>query len=132
MKITYLPKQQKLEALLKQMETEPMNVHKMGQFLGMSSKSAAKYITELKEAKKIYIAKYERTIGQFATFYMTGNFPDAIKPVPYSQAKYNEKSRMRKKKMDAMQRHIEKLKEQERSKFVPRPDIASAWMFNPC
>lgn len=132
MKIKDLPKQQKKEALLKRMETEPMNVHKMGLFLGMSSRSTSKYITELRAAKKIYIAKYERTIGQFATFYMTGNFPDAIRPLAYSQTKYNEEARIRRKKMDAMQRHIEKLKAKEKATFKPRPDIASAWMFNPC
>lgn len=131
MKIKDLPKKLKKQALLKQMETEAMNVHKMADFLGMSKKSTAKYITELRQAKKIYIHKYERTIGQFATFYMTGNFPDAIRPLAFAQSKYNERARTRK-KIDLMQRHIEKLKAKEKANFVPRPDIASAWMFNPC
>lgn len=130
MKIKDLPKKLKKQELLKRMETEPMNVHKMADFLGMSSKSTAKYITELREAKKIYIHKYERTIGQFATFYMTGNFPDAPRPLAYTQTKYNRDRR--RKKIDLMKKHIEKLKAKERSTFVPRPDIASAWMFNPC
>lgn len=132
MKIKHLPKQQKIEILLKKMETEPMNVHKMAEFLGMSSKSTCKYITDLKASKKIYVAKYERTMGQFATFYMTGNFPDAIKPVAYDQKQYNEKSRNQRKKMNLMQKHIERVKEKQRATFVPRPDVASAWMFNPC
>ena len=38
MKIKDLPKKLKKEALLKQMETEAMNVHKMANFLGMSKK----------------------------------------------------------------------------------------------
>lgn len=132
MKIKDLPKKLKKEALLKRMETDPMNVHKMAVFLGMSSKSTAKYITELREAKKIYIHKYERTMGQFATFYMAGNFPDTIKPIAYDQKQYNEKSRNQRKKMSLMQKHIERVKEKQRATFVPRPDIASAWMFNPC
>ena len=130
MKIKDLPKHLKKRELLKRMETHAMNVHEMAEFIGMSSKSTAKYITELREAKKIYIHKYERTIGQFATFYMTGNFPDAPRPLAYSQTKYNRDRR--RKKIDLMRRQIEKIKAKERANFVPRPDIASAWMFNPC
>lgn len=130
MKIKDLPKKLKKQELLKRMETQAMNVHQMAEFIGMSSKSTAKYITELREAKKIYIHKYERTIGQFATFYMTGNFPDAPRPLAYTQTKYNRDRR--RKKIDLMKKHIEKLKAKERASFVPRPDIASAWMFNPC
>lgn len=130
MKIKDLPKKLKKQKLLKRMETQAMNVHQMAEFIGMSSKSTAKYITELREAKKIYIHKYERTIGQFATFYMTGNFPDAPRPLAYTQTKYNRDRR--RKKIDLMKKHIEKLKAKERASFVPRPDIASAWMFNPC
>lgn len=130
MKIKDLPKHLKKRELLKRMETEPMNVHRMADFLGMSSKSTAKYITELREAKKIYIHKYERTIGQFASFYMTGNFPDAPKPLAYTHTKYNREKR--RKKIDLIKRQIERIKAKERASFVPRPDIASAWMFNPC
>lgn len=130
MKIKDLPKKLKKQELLKRMEVEAMNVHKMADFLGMSSKSTAKYITELREAKKIYIHKYERTIGQFATFYMAGNFPDAPRPLAYTQTKYNRERRRR--KIDLVKKHIEQLKAKERASFVPRPDVASAWMFNPC
>ena len=113
-------KRKKVELLLDRMKTEPMNVHKMAEFLKMSPKSTSKYITELRFFKKIYIYKYERTIGQPAVFYMTGNFPDAPKPLAYSQEEYNKKFRL--KAREPVKRVY---------KFTPRPDYAAAWLFNP-
>lgn len=116
-----LQKKQKIDYLLQRMKTEPMNVHKMAEVLGMSSKSASKYVTELRFFKKIHIYKYERTIGQPAVFYMTGNLPDAPKPMAYSQDEYNRKYRLK------AREPIKRVP----SRFTPRPDVASAWMFNP-
>ena len=114
-------KRKKIELLLIRMKTEPMNVHKMAEVLGMSSKSTSKYVTELRFFKKIHIHKYEKTIGQPAVFYMTGNLPDAPKPLAYSQAEYNRKYKLK----------IREPKARVPSKFTPRPDFAAAWLFNP-
>lgn len=113
-------KRKKIELLLDRMKTEPMNVHKMAEFLKMSSKSTSKYITELRFFKKIHIYKYEKTIGQPSVFYMTGNMPDAPKPLAFSQNEYNKKYKL-------------KIREAKRVpfKFTPRPDYAAAWLFNP-
>ena len=113
-------KRKKIELLLTKMKTEPMNVHKMAEVLGMSSKSTSKYVTELRFFKKIHIYKYERSVGQFTVFYMTGNKPDAQKPSAYSQEEYNRKFKL-------------KAKEPLRRihKFTPRMDIAASWLNNP-
>ena len=52
---------------------------------------------------------------------MTGNEPDAPKPLAFSQDEYNKKYRLKPKE------HIRKP-----HKFSPRPDYAAAWLFNPC
>lgn len=113
-------KQKRIEYLLERMKTEPMNRHQMADALGMSLKSVCKYITEMRFFKKIHIYKYERSVGQFTVFYMTGNKPDAQKPSAYSQEEYNRKFKL-------------KAKEPLRRihKFTPRMDIAASWLNNP-
>jgi hypothetical protein len=113
-------KKQRIEYLLERMKTEPMSRHQMADAINMNLKSACKYITEMRFFKKIYIHKYERTTGQFTVFYMTGNFPDAPKPLAYSQEEYNKKFKLKTRKP------IRKIE-----KFTPRPDYAAAWLFNP-
>ena len=113
-------KQKRIEYLLERMKTEPMNRHQMADAVGMSVKSVCKYITEMRFFKKIHIYKYERTVGQFTVYYMTGNQPDAPKPLAFSQDEYNKKYRLKPKE------HVRKSYQ-----FKPRPDYAAAWMFNP-
>ncbi len=112
-------KQQRIEYLLTLMRTEPMNRHQMADAVGMSVKSVCKYITEMRFSRKIYIYKYERTVGQFTVYYMTGNQPDAEKITALSQDEYNKKYRLKPKE------HVRKP-----SRFTPRPDYAAAWLFN--
>lgn len=115
-------KKARLDFLLEQMKTTPMTRHHMADAINMSVKSACKYITELKMRNKIYIHKYERTtVGQYAVFYMTGNFPDAPRPQALTQEEYNKKYKLK------VRQPVKKVY----SKFTPRPDYAAAWMFNP-
>ncbi len=113
-------KKQRIEYLLERMKTEPMNRHTMADAVNMSVKSVCKYITEMRFFKKIHIHKYERSVGQFTVFYMTGNMPDAPKPSAYTQEEYNRKFRI--KARDTVKKSY---------KFIPRPDYAAAWLFNP-
>jgi hypothetical protein len=113
-------KQQRIEYLLKRMETEPMNRHQMADAVNMSLKSVCKYITEMRFFRKIHIYKYERSVGQFTVFYMTGNMPDAQKPTAYSQDEYNRKFKLKAK---------QPLRRPNR--FTPRMDIAASWLKNP-
>ena len=114
-------KKEKIEYLIERMKTEPMSRHQMADAVGMSVKSVCKYITEMRFFKKIHIYKYERTVGQFTVFYMTGNQPDAQKLLAFSQDEYNKKYRLKPKE------HVRRP-----ARFTPRPDIAASWMFNPC
>lgn len=113
-------KQKRIEYLLERMKREPMNRHQMADAVGMSVKSVCKYITEMRFSRKIHIHKYERTVGQFTVYYMTGNQPDAEKITALSQDEYNKKYRLKPKE------HVRKP-----SRFTPRPDYAAAWLFNP-
>ena len=116
-------KKERIEHLLELMKTKPMSRHDMAQEVNMTVKSVSKYITDMRFSKKIYIHRYERTMGQFTVYYMTGNLPDAIKPLAYTQDRYNKiyREKMGKGK---------KVKNQP--VFIPRPDYAAHWMFNPC
>jgi len=117
-----IEKSKKIEFLLSKMAVQPMNRHQMADAVKMNVKSVCKYITELRIKKKIHIARYERgNKGSYAVYYMTGNFPDVIKPLPFTQKEYND-------------RHKKRTGEFERRtkiKFIPHPDYAAAWMFNP-
>lgn len=112
-------KKQRIEHLLTLISKEPMNCHQMADAVNVSIKSFSKYLTELRFKKMVHIAKYERnSIGAYTVYYMAGNFPDAIKPLPMSQKEYNDKYKAKTKRPKA-------------SKFVPRPDYAAHWLFNP-
>ena len=115
-----LRKKEKIEFLLNKMRTEPMSRHNMADAVNMSVKSVCKYITEMRFFKKIHIHKYQRTAGQFTVFYMTGNAPDAEKPLAYTQEEFNKRFKL-------------KVREATRrpTKVVVRPDYAAAWLFNP-
>lgn len=115
-----IEKRKNFELLLAKMKVQAMNRHEMADNLKMNVKSFARYITELRFYKKIYIAKYERShVGSYAVYYMAGNLPDAMKPVPLTQKEYNE--RYKAKKPRAL----------KATKFTPRPDFAAHWLFNP-
>jgi hypothetical protein len=115
-----LRKKEKIEFLLNKMRTEPMSRHNMADAVNMSVKSVCKYITEMRFFKKIYIHKYQRTTGQFTVFYMTGNAPDAPKPLAYTPEEFNKRFKL-------------KAREATRkpTRVVIRPDYAAAWLFNP-
>jgi predicted ArsR family transcriptional regulator len=109
------------EKLLNELSHTPMNRQQMADYLNVTVIFIARYITELRASKQIYIHHYERTNnGKPKSFYATGNKPDAeeLPPIPQRilQQKYREQNQ----------------KELKPKKFVPRMDEAASWMFNPC
>lgn len=114
-------KQKRIQYLLLRMQKEPMNCHQMADAVHMSIKSFSKYLTEMKFKKQIHIARYSRSdAGAYTVYYMTGNFPDAVKPLPYTQEEYNKRYKL--KQREPLRR---------KAKFVPRPDYAAHWLYNP-
>ncbi len=104
--------------LLEELSHTPMTRTEMADFLGVSVVFVARYITQLKVAKKIYLHHYERTPrGKPRSFYATGNLPDApeLPPIPQIQ----------------LQRKYREEKKSRPKKFVPHMDLAASWMFNP-
>ena len=111
-------KKQRIEHLLTLISKQPMNCHQMADAIHISIKSFSKYLTELRFKKMVHIARYERnSIGAYTVYYMAGNFPDVVKPLPMSQKEYNKK-------------YKDKTKRAKPSKFIPRPDYAAHWLFN--
>ena len=107
-------KEKKIQYLLLRMQKEPMNVHQMADAVKMTSKGVSKYITELRFKKMIHVARYDRNnIGAYTVHYMTGNFPDVVKPLRLDLPKVREP--------------IKRVP----NRFVPRPDVAASWLFNP-
>lgn len=106
--------------LLNELSHTPMTRTEMAEFLEVSVVFVARYITQLRDAKKIYLHHYERTPrGKPRSFYATGNLPDApeLAPIPQHelQRRYREQAHGNTKP----------------KKFVPHMDEAASWMFNP-
>ena len=112
-------KQIRVKHLLEVMKHTPMTVWQMAEEINASPRMASEYLTEFKFKKLVFIAKYERTSGSPAVYYQVGNQPDAprLERIDYSihNKRYREKH---------------KLNKQNRP-FVPRMDIAAAWLRNP-
>jgi len=105
--------------LLQQLSVTPMTRTEMADFLEVSVVFIARYITQLRTSKQIYLHHYERTPrGKPKSFYATGDLPDApeLAPIPQHelQKRYREATQLKPKK------------------FSPRMDVAASWMFNPC
>jgi hypothetical protein len=104
--------------LLEQLAITPMTRTEMADFLGVTVVFIARYITQLRDAKKIYIHHFERTPRHKPkSFYATGDLPDApeLPPIPQRelQKRYREHGNTKPKKL------------------TPRMDEAASWMFNP-
>jgi len=71
--------------LLDQLAITPMTRTEMAEFLGVTVVFIARYITQLRDEKKIYIHHYERTPRHKPkSFYAAGDLPDApeLPPIP--------------------------------------------------
>ena len=106
--------------LLEQLSITPMTRTEMADFLEVSVVFVARYITQLRTSKQIYLHHYERTPrGKPKSFYATGNLPDApeLPPIPQRelQKRYREQAHGNSRP----------------KKFVPHMDQAASWMFNP-
>jgi len=104
--------------LLDELSHTPMTRTEMAEFLKVSVVFVARYITQLKSSKQIYLHHYERTPrGKPRSFYATGDLPDCeeLAPIPQRelQKRYREHGNTKPKK------------------FEPHMDEAASWMFNP-
>ena len=114
-------KQKRIQYLLLRMQKEPMSSHQMADAITMSHKAFSKYLTEMRYNKQVHIARYSRSNGgAYTVYYMTGNFPDVVKPLPYTPKEY--KKRYKLKKAGLLNNP---------ANFVPRPDYAAHWLYNP-
>ena len=112
-------KKQRIDYLLQKLSKEPMNCHQMADAINVGIKSFSKYLTEMRFKKLVHVARYDRnTIGSYTVYYMAGNFPDVVKPIALGSAEWNK-------------RYREKTKKVKPSNFIPKPDFAAAWLFNP-
>ena len=106
--------------LLERLAITPMTRTEMAEFLGVTVVFIARYITQLRDAKQIYIHHFERTPRHKPkSFYATGDLPDAPELPPIPQRELQKKYR---KKEHGNSRP---------KKFSPRMDVAASWMFNP-
>lgn len=112
-------KNYKLEKILEELDRREMTRKEMAEFLGISYKNFCKYITQLVKDKKVYISGYRMTNTKWHVMYRKGNKPNAPKPkvAPY----YQRTKELREQKKKAL----------VSCKVNPRPDTASAWLFNP-
>ena len=95
-----------------------MSIHQVAELCGVQYATAKIYINELRKSEPIYIAKYERTKGDFRPYYKFGDKQDVPKPerIPhwvYDQNRPKRPYKPRNKDYEATKK--------------PRRDIAASW-----
>lgn len=111
-------KVKRIEHLLQLMQREAMSSQQMADAVNMGHKALSKYLTEMRHKKLVYIARYSDTAnGARTVYYMTGNLPDVVRPLPCTQAEYKERYKAK--------------SSSKKKKFIARPDYAAAWLFHP-
>lgn len=106
-------KRDRLQDILKLLEM-PHTSYELASRLGVSSQCICENLVTLKNMGKIRICGYIPTGGQPIRVWGLGSAPDEKKKLNWKEKKYTKNS-----------------DELIEPKFVPRPDIAAAWMFNP-
>ena len=97
--------------LLELIQEEGMAAEDIAKIMQCTVKCVFNYLKALRKEKRVYICEYEPTLGKLKSIYKAGNRPDVEKPVrDYKYYRNREKP----------------------FKFVVQPDVAAAWMFNPC
>ena len=103
-----IPRKIKHLELINLIKNKGMTAEEIASHMGCTVKCIFKYIRELREQRKVYVCDYLQTKGSLCKVYKAGAFRDADKPEP----------RYRPREVYV--------------KFVPHPDIAAQWLFNPC
>lgn len=107
----------RLQVILKYLKKKPMSIHQIGELVEVKYATARAYLLELKKHQAIYIAKYERTKGDFRPMFKFGDKPDAPKPERIPHWVYD---------MKRSPRPSRKRKDYE-TNAKPRRDVAAAW-----
>lgn len=120
----------RIQKILDMCQRQQINAYDIADTLNIRTDIARGFIRYMLEEKLIYVSEYKIFGKAWTRYYMAGNKPNAVHD-EYMEHYYMT-SKQKKALADAKRykRNQETLK-QERSKKI-RPDIASAWMFNPC
>lgn len=119
-KISAKRKEELLE-LAEKIALRPMSREEMASEMKLQYSNFSKYITWLLSNKKIYICEWRLQNGRYVAIYTKGNLPNEPKK-KFGSVECNRRHREREKERLAFKKGI----------FIPRPDPAAAWMFNPC
>jgi predicted ArsR family transcriptional regulator len=121
-------KKEFIQRLLDELSHTPMTRQQMAMFLDVTVIFVARYITQLRASKQIYIERYERTPnGKPKAFYAAGDKPDAeeLPPIPQRILQKNHR--------EARRKEAELVHGNTKPKpFKPKMDIAASWLKNPC
>ena len=107
-----------------------INAYDIADTLNIRADIARGFIRYMLDEKLIYVSEYKIHGRSWTRFYMAGNKPNAVHDEYIEH--YYMTSKQKKALADAKRykRRMDELKK-EKTKAI-RPDIASAWMFNPC
>lgn len=108
----------RLQTILIYLKKKPMSIHQIGELVEVKYATARAYLLELKKHQAIYIAKYERTKGDFRPMFKFGDKPDAPKPerIPHWVYDQNRPCRAYKPR-----------KKHEEETIKVRRDVAASW-----
>lgn len=120
----------RIQKILDMCQRQQVNAYDIADTLNIRTDIARGFIRYMLEEKLIYVSEYKIFGKAWTRYYMAGNKPNAVHD-EYMEHYYMT-SKQKKALTDAKRykRRLDELKK-EKSKAI-RPDIASAWMFNPC
>lgn len=120
----------RIQKILDMCKRDQINAYDIADTLNMRTDIARGFVRYMLEEKLIYVSEYKIFGKAWTRYYMAGNKPNAVHD-EYME-NYYMTSKQKKALADAKRykRNQEALR-QEKTKAV-RPDVASAWMFNPC
>lgn len=106
---------------LEMCQHEQINAFDLADKLNIRTDIARGILRYMCQHKMIYVSEYKIFGKAWTRYYMAGNKP-SVEIDDYKESYY----------MTAKQKQKSRKKDIESASKKPRPDIASAWMFNPC
>lgn len=121
----------RLTFILEQCAFKPTSVKEICELLNLRDDTVREYFKHLRRSKKIYIKHYKMIDKYWTPFYLVGNKKNAeLKDYRLDDCHYRSVKRKNDQARMARARAAKGIVAVKPKKFVPHPDIASAWLFN--
>jgi len=130
-KYTTTLNKQRINKIIEMCSHEQVNAYDIADTLNMRTDIARGFVRYMLDEKLIYVSDYQIYGKSWTRYYMAGNKPN----VDHDEYKEHYYMTSKQKKALADSKRYKRNKEEIKESTKPskiKPDIASAWMFNPC